>query len=246
MTGREGERQFLDDGRTRVAENLRRDVDDADVLVVLGLAEQFGDTVEALLAVGRAEVALGRKVLDQRVDDEHDAGVFLGYALLFEFGQHQVGEAPHLLAAEYEVDGRQVDVAQERVELGGREVGLGDVEAQRVDARTQELQRFGVGRRSVGDGHRLVYAPAVVGVRAAYVGELARLRAQEAQTFEVLGAVVGPHVESFARAPYQFAFVVSTFQVGRNRLFPLCGRHGREFGEQLFLFGICHNYFEIS
>jgi len=91
-----------------------------------------------------------------------------------------------------------------------------------------------------------VYAPAVVRVRTAYVRELACLRAQELDALEVLGAVVGPDVETFARFPYQLALVISTFQVGRNHLLPLLGRNRREFGEQLFTFGICHNYLEIS
>ena len=91
-----------------------------------------------------------------------------------------------------------------------------------------------------------MYAPAVVRVRTAYVRELACLRAQELDALEVLGAVVGPDVETFARFPYQLALVISTFQVGRNHLLPLLGRNRREFGEQLFTFGICHNYLEIS
>jgi hypothetical protein len=53
-----------------------------------------------------------------------------------------------------------------------------------------------------------VYAPAVVRVRTAYVRELACLRAQELDALEVLGAVVGPDVETFARFPYQLANVI--------------------------------------
>ena len=82
--------------------------------------------------------------------------------------------------------------------------------------------------------------------RTSYIGELACLRAQELDAFEVLGAVVGADVESFARAPYEFALVVCTLQVGRNHFFPLLGRDRREFREQLFTIGICHNYLEIS
>ncbi len=242
VPGRESESQLLDDGGTRVAENLRRDAHNADMLVLLGFADQLDNAGEALLAVGRAEVTLGRKALDQRVDAKHDVRILLGQALLFDFRQHEVGDMAHLLAAEHEVDGRQVDVAQQHVEIGGRELGLGHVEAERIDARTEQLQRFGIGRRRIGDGYRLVDAPTVVRMRTAHVGEFACLRTQKPQPFEVFSAVVRTDVESLARTPHQLAFVVSTFQVSRNHLFPLRGRHRGKFGEQLFLFGICHNY----
>ena len=53
-------------------------------------------------------------------------------------------------------------------------------------------------------------------------------------------------VESFSRTPHQLALVIGSFQVGCNHLFPLFGRDRRELGEQLFTFGICHDYLEIS
>ena len=91
-----------------------------------------------------------------------------------------------------------------------------------------------------------MHAPAVVAARTSDVRELACLRAQELNAFEVLGAVVGADIEAFARAPHQFALVVGTFQVGCYDLLPLLGRDRREFGEQLFTFGNCHDYLEIS
>ena len=91
-----------------------------------------------------------------------------------------------------------------------------------------------------------MHAPAVVGTRTSHERELACLRAQKPDAFEVLGAVVGADIEAFARAPHQFALVIGTFQVGCNHLLPLLGRDRRELGEQLFTFGNCHNYLEIS
>ncbi len=119
-------------------------------------------------------------------------------------------------------------------------------EAERIDACVEDLQRLGVCLLGAYDAYGLMYAPAVVCVCTPYVRELACLRAQKLDAFEVLGAVVGTDVESFARFPYQFALVISTFQVGRNHFLPLLGRDRRETGEQLFTFGICHNYLEIS
>ena len=84
--------------------------------------------------------------------------------------------------------------------------------------------------------------PVVVRARASYIRELSGLGAQEPETFEIFGPVVGTDIESLAGSPYEFALVVSTFQVGLNHLFPLLGRDRREFGEQLFTLGICHNY----
>ena len=42
-------------------------------------------------------------------------------------------------------DGRQVDVAQQRLDLGGRQP-LREREAQRIDARVEQFERLGVGR----------------------------------------------------------------------------------------------------
>ena len=59
MSCRKDEGQLLDDGRTGVAEDLTRYGYHADVLVLFGLVDQLCDAGEALLAVGRAEVAFG-------------------------------------------------------------------------------------------------------------------------------------------------------------------------------------------
>ena len=91
-----------------------------------------------------------------------------------------------------------------------------------------------------------MHAPAIVAARTSDVRELACLRAQKTDAFEVFGAVVGADVESFSRTPHQLALVIGSFQVGCNHLFPLLGRERRELGEQLFTFGICHDYLEIS
>ena len=243
---RKGECQLLDDGRTRVAERLPRNGYDAHVLVLLGLVDQLDDAGDALFTVGRAEIAFRRKPFYQRVDAECDADILLGDALLFDFGQDELGDMGRLLSAEGDFDSLNTDVLEQRVEVGGGESLRRDAEAERVDACVEDFQCLGVCLLGAYDAHGLVYAPAVVRVRTAYVRELACLRAQELDALEVLGAVVGPDVETFARFPYQLALVISTFQVGRNHLLPLLGRNRREFGEQLFTFGICHNYLEIS
>ena len=102
---------------------------------------------------------------------------------------------------------------------------------------TPALRSFG------GIGHRngLVYAPVVAVVRSSHIGELAGLRSEKFDAFEILRAVVGTHVETFGGSPYEFALVVCTFKVCRYGRFPLLGRDRRKFGEQLFFFGISHN-----
>ena len=246
MACRKDEGQLLDDGRTGVAEDLTRYGHHADVLVLFGLADQLCDAGEALLAVGRAEVAFGREALDQRVDAERDADILFGDALFFDLRQYEFGYVSRFLTAEGQLDGRNADLAKQRVEVGGGESLRRDAEAERIDACVEDLQRLGVCLLGAYDAYGLMYAPAVVCACTPYVRELACLRAQKLDAFEVLGAVVGTDVESFARFPYQFALVISTFQVGRNHFLPLLGRDRREFGEQLFTFGICHNYLEIS
>ena len=168
------------------------------------------------------------------------------HALLFELVDHQVGDASGVRAAEGDFDGRDVDFGEQLIEVSGREVLLGDSEAQRIDARVEEFERFGVGLLGAFDLDGLMHVPAVVGARTSHVGELACLRAQEPDAFEVFGAVVGADIEALARTPYQFTLVIGTFQVGCDRRFPDLGRDRGEFGEQLFTFGICHNCLEIS
>ena len=245
VAGREGECQLLDDGRSGVGEDVGRNGHDADVLVGGRLPDECGDACEALLAVGRAEVALGRKTLYQRVDREGHVG-FGGRALLFELGDHQFGDVAHALAAERQRNGGDADAVEQLVQIGGGEALLHDLEAQRIDTRIEEFERLGVGRLRALDRHGLVHMPAVVGARTANVGELACLRAQELDTLEVLGAVVGADVESLSRTPHQFPLVIGSFQIYCDHLFPFLGRDRRKFGEQLFTFGICHNYLEIS
>ena len=246
VAGGEGEGELFDDRRTGVAEDVPRDGYHADVFIAGGPADQVGDASEALFAVGRAEGALLGEPLHERVDAERDVRFFLGDALFFEFGQYELGHVGHTVAREDEFYGRNADLAEQFVQIGCRERLSGDAEAERVDAGIEEFERLFVGRFRALDLHGLMHVPAVVRVRTADERELPCPGAHEADTLEVLGAVVGAHVESLARLPYQFALVVSTFQVGRNHLFPFLRRDGRELGEQLFTFGICHNYIEIS
>ena len=246
VTGRKGEGELLDDRRTRVSEDVARNVDDADVLPGAALLHERRDACEALFAAGRAEVALLRQALHERVDAERDPGVAPGDAVGREFREHELGQVGHLRTAEGDGYGRNRDAGEQHVEIGGREVLLHDREAQRIDALVEDVERLGIGGRGIGDLDGLVDAPAVMRARTADVGELTRLRAQESDAFEILGAVVGTDVEPLARAPYQFALVIGTFQVGCDHLLPRLGRDRRELGEQLFTFGICHNYLVIS
>ena len=110
----------------------------------------------------------------------------------------------------------------------------------RADIIFEQAERLGVGRSGIRHFDGLVDTPLVIGARTADEGELARLRGKELDAFEVLGTVVGTQVEPFARTPYQLTLVIGTFQVCRNHLLPLLDRNRREFGEQLFTFGICH------
>ena len=125
VTGREGERQLLDDGRSGVREDAGRDGHDTDVLVLAGLFDQRGDLREALFAVGRAEVAFLRQSLDQRVDREGHVRLG-GSAFLFELGDHQFGDAARLRAAEDHFDGRDRDSGEQLIEFFGREALLRD------------------------------------------------------------------------------------------------------------------------
>lgn len=116
---RKGECQLLDDGRTRVAERLPRNSYDAHVLVLLGLVDQLDDAGDALFTVGRAEIAFRRKPFYQRVDAECDADILLGDALLFDFGQDELGDMGRLLSAEGDFDSLNTDVLEQRVEVCG-------------------------------------------------------------------------------------------------------------------------------
>ncbi len=241
MARGEREGQLLDDGRTRVAEDVARDGHHADVLVVRGLAHQVGEAVDAA-----AQHAFRREALDQRVDAEVDVRLFACDALACDLGEYLIDQVVAFRAAEYQLHGRNREACEQRVEVGVREVRGVDAELDRVDARIEHLQRFGIGLGGVLHLHGLVHVPAVVGARTAYERELSGLRAEEADAFEVLGTVVGADIEALTRFPHQFALVVSTFQVGRNHLFPLLRRDGGKLGEQLFTLGICHNYLVIS
>ena len=172
--------------------------------------------------------------------------VAFGDLLLLEFRQHQLGRFGHGRAAEGQLDGRDIDAGEQRVEIGRRELLPGDREAQRIDARIEQLQRLGIRLLRTFHFDGLVYAPAVVLARAPDIRKLPCLGAHETDAFEALGPVVGTDVETFARTPHQLALVIGSFQVGRNHLLPLLGRDGGELAKQLFTIGICHNYLEIS
>ncbi len=190
---------------------------------------------------------LSATALYQRVDAECDADILLGDALLFRLSPGRARRHWPFFSAEGDLDSRNADVLEQHVEVCRRKIRRRDA---KPSESTPELRIFSASAfASLGayDAHGLVYAPAVVRVRTAYVkGNSPACEPRELDALEVLGAVVGPDVETFARFPYQLALVISSFQVGRNHLFPLFGRNRREFGEQLFTFGICHDYLEIS
>ena len=78
----------------------------------------------------------------------------------------------------------------------------------------------------------LTHIPHVVGgVLAAGEGLLAGVTVQVLKAFEVLGTVVGLHVEAFDGMPDEFLVVVGTFEVFDNHFLPFLGRNGREFAE---------------
>ena len=66
---------------------------------------------------------------------------------------------------------------------------------------------------------------------AAGVGTLAGVGLEVVEPLQVLGAVVGTHVEAFDGVPHQLLVVVGTLEVFVDYFFPLFGRNGREFGE---------------
>ena len=243
VAGRKGEGQLLDDGRTGVRKVLARHRHHAHALHRGRTAHQTGQHLEALLPAGRAERAGERQTVDDRIEHEvHGSGLLP--ALLFDLRQYGFHDVRDAFARKDHFDGRQVDVAQQRLDLGGRQL-LREREAQRIDARVEQFERLGVGRFGALDRQALVHAPHIVAPRTAHIGKFARFGGEEFETFEVFGAIVRPDVEPFGCPPHQFALVIGPFEVYRNHLFPLLGRNRREFGEQLFTLGICHNYFEI-
>ena len=191
---------------------------------------------------GEQKSPFGREILNQRIDAECHVHLLFGNVFAFEFVEHRLGYAADVFSAEYEVDGGNTDALEQYVEFCGRQL-FADAEAQRIDSFVEDVERFGIGFGGVIDLHRLMDTPAIVRARTPNIRELACLRAQETEPFEVLGAVVGPHVEALARAPYELALVIRALQIGRNHLFPLLGRNRGKFGEQLFTIGVCHNYF---
>ena len=169
-----------------------------------------------------------------------------GKLLLLDLVHHQSGDAGHVAAAESHLDGREADVAEQRLQVGFRELLGRDAEAERIDPCVEDFERLGVGLRGAADREGLVHEPAIVAARAAHIGKFACFGTQEPDAFEVFGTVVRPDIEALARSPHQFTFVVRSLEVGSDRRLPLLGRNRREFGEQLFTLGICHNYLEIS
>lgn len=71
-----------------------------------------------------------------------------------EFGDVTV----RFLTAESQLDGRNADLLEQRVEVGGGE-SLSDAEAERIDAGVEELQRLGVCLWDTYDAHGSMHAP---------------------------------------------------------------------------------------
>ena len=139
-------------------------------LYSLGLVDQLDDAGDALFTVGRAEIAFRRKPFYQRVDAECDADILLGDALLFRLSPGRARRHWPFLSAEGDLDSRNTDVLEQHVEVCRRK-NLADA-MQKPSESTPALRIFSASAfASLGayDAHGLVYAPAVVRVRTAYV-----------------------------------------------------------------------------
>ena len=161
------------------------------------------------------------------------AAKLLGVVALLAGIFHIDFQQPQVVLRAHEVDAHGVDI--DALEQGGHVVEGFDVlgaEAQRGGAALHGVHRHTVGLHHIRDADVLAHLPLVAALLlAARVGFLARVTVQIFKSFQVLGAVVGLHLEAFQRAPYEFLLVVGTFEVFVDYLLPFLGRDGREFAK---------------
>ena len=132
-------------------------------------------------------------------------------------------------AEEMDADGVDIDALEEHRQVVDR-VHLLGAEADGCGAALQRIEGYGVGLLQVADADVLTHVPhVVVGVLATGVGHLAGVAVQILQTLQILGTIVGLHLEPLDGAPHQFFLIVGTFEVFVDDFFPFLGRDGGEF-----------------
>ena len=210
---RKREGQLLDDGRTGVAEGAARDVHHADALIIGRTLDELHDLREAVLALGvaAAEVALGREVLHDGIDAEVDVYIILLQSHGLDLVNNKTCDLAHLLTREGDLDGRKIDILQQRLEILGCELLRGDVETDSIHAGIEDLQGLGIGLGGRVYRQGLMYAPIIAVARTPHIGELAGLRSEELDALQILGPVIWTHVESFGGSPHELALIVGPF-----------------------------------
>ena len=129
---------------------------------------------------------------------------------------------------------RQNAVEQRSHELLA-DTAAGNLEAQRVDALVQHVERLGVGSLGVLSVNVLTHEPqVVVFLVATHERELARQRVHCLQVFQVFATIERLHVEAFIGSPDESFLEVGPFQVHLNLVQPLLGGWRLKLAEEFF------------
>ena len=226
----EAEGHLLHDGGAGVGEHVSVDADSVEARH-LGLHHDVAQLhVGALVDEPHAatQVTRQRVVVQRAFDTRH-------------LRQHLKDWQMILVVVEVDLHRVLVDAVEQRRDGDGvvRLVVL-QLEADAVGTAADGVEGDLVGLVHVLDGDVLTDEPCVAfGFVATDVGELVGVLARPRDVGQVLGAVVGPHVEAFGRAPYQLFVVICPFEVLLDDGFPFFGRHGWELlKESLFFFHV--------
>ena len=234
--GGEGEGKFLHDAGAGVVDIAAVDSQHAEAgKVLFGKVDELDGLVVCLfLTVAVASVEQGAAV-----DVEVAAALCLGGVVAV--GSHSLDKElegfKHVLAAgEINLASLGVDAFQQGLHLL-RAANLAGAQSYGVGAAFQSLQGQGVGLLQSLGFYVLADVPyIVVGVFASGVGSLGGIAVEILKVVKVFGTVVGLHLETFDGLPYQFLFVIGTFEVLINHFFPFFGGDRREFAEQFVVF----------
>ncbi len=146
-----------------------------------------------------------------------------------------------LVVVEVDLHSLLVDAVEQRRDGDGvvRLVVL-QLESDAVGAAADGVEGDLVGLMHVLHGDVLTDEPFVAfGLVATDVGELIGVLTRPGNVGQVLGTIVGLHVEAFGRTPNQLFVVICPFEVLLDDGFPFFSRHGwKFFKESLFFFHV--------
>ena len=234
--GGKAEAKFLHDVRACVVKQVAVDGQHAELGQVLGgVVDELFRHVEVTL-FSAVELAVFQCVAEH----VEIAGTFqlLGVNAL-ALGIFNIEfQGLEIILRAHEVDAYSTDIdAVEQCRHFVDIVDFAHAESQRGGAAAHGVESHTVGFHGVFHMDVLTHVPHVVArMFAACVGYLTGITVKVFKSLEVLGAVVGLHLEAFNGAPHEFLLVVGPLEVFVDDFLPFLCRNGWEFVEQFVVF----------